>query len=168
MKTITLNPFDPVSIDDAIAKVNAYKKSLKDKCIEMIDIMCRTGEKYAVTRWSAHVDTGLTENSVLGYRNGKVGIIAVGGNAVWIEFGTGTVSGTYSGTIPPDLTFPKGWVYPGKGHGKDTKGWYYYDEIRQKVFHTFGQPSDPIMWETARKLEAQAEKFAKAAFGNEV
>lgn len=165
MKTITLNPFDPDSIDRAIAELKAYKKSLKDKCIEMIDIMCRTGEKYAVMRWNAHVDTGLTENSVLGYRNGKTGIIAVGGNAVWIEFGTGVLNAPYPGPLPEGIV--EHGTY-GKGNGANPNGWYYYDRERKRVRHTLGHPTDPIMWETARKLEEQAEKFAKAAFGNEV
>lgn len=163
MKTITVNLFDPASVDNAIAELNAYKKSLKNKCIKLIELMCREGEDYALNTMG-HVDTGETLSSIIGYRQGNIGLIQAGGASAWIEFGTGTVSGKYDGTIPPDLVLPKGWVYPGKGHGKDRNGWYYYDERDGKVHHTFGIPATSFMYRTAQMLRDEVEEYARKIF----
>ena len=166
MKTIWLNPFSESSISNCIAELEAYKKSLSDKCIKLIEIMCREGEEYAITRWAQHIWSGETAESVMGYREGNVGVISVGGNAIWIEFGTGVYTAGYSYPAP----LPDGISIHG-AYGKsanDPNGWTYFDKFTGDFYHTHGHIGDPIMWETARKLEEEAHKYAKEAFNGTV
>lgn len=172
MKTITLNPFDAVSIDNAINELKAYQKSLKDKCLQLIDAMCADGEEYAKVRWEKHIWSGHTIGTIMGYRRGNVGIISVSGeNAAWIEFGTGVYAGGaqdadhllqkhWPGLIPPSVGGPGGFGM----RANFKRGWTYYDEYTGHFYHTTGHISDPIMWDTAQQLKNEVDKYARVAF----
>ena len=165
MKTIDVSLYDVESINKAIAELKAYKKSLNDKCIKLIELMCREGEEYAKIRWLGHFWSGETADSVIGYRRGKIGVVAVGGNAVWVEFGTGLYAEgqmMYPGPLPRGIVGHG--MYGKKKKGQDPDGWTYYDEFTGDFYHTKGHPTDPIMWQTARRLENLAADYAKKVF----
>lgn len=173
MKTITINPFDVSSIENAIADLKAYKKSLNEKCMKLIEAMCKEGEAYARARFAGHLWTGHLQETIMGYRKGNIGIISVGGDALWVEFGTGVAGGGYVGenmpaSIPATLSDGTSVSYPGGlGRGSDPNGWTYYDKEFDRYVHTKGHPSDPFMWKTARFLEENVSEYARKAF-NEV
>lgn len=163
MKTITVDAFSPESIDKAIAELEAYKKSLKNKCIKLIELMCREGEQYAKNWFAGHLWTGATQETIMGYREGDIGLVVAGGAAAWIEFGTGTQAGQWP--YPGDGK-PAGWDHGsfGEGHGNDPNGWTYWDEAFGQYIHTKGHITDPFMWDTAQTLKDELHNYAKKIF----
>ena len=163
MKTITINAFDENSINNAIAELKAYKKSLTSKCLKLIEVMCAEGEDYAINA-VGHVDTGETLSSIMGYRKGKEGIIVAGGQAIWIEFGTGVGRAEWAGGVLPEGIVAHGEY--GKGYGKKPP-WFYYDEADGKLHIAWGLDATSFMWKTARFLENNVGEYARKVF-NEV
>lgn len=165
MRTITIS-LSVKSISEAIKALKQYKKDLQQKINELIDRMVAVGEDYAINA-VGHVDTGETLNSIVGYRKGKKGFVVAGGNAVWIEFGTGV---TYNGSVGSsphpkgeELGFTIG-TY-GEGRGADFNGWYYIGDDGAKK-HTYGIEANLFMYRTARQIEAVFPDLAKEVFGN--
>lgn len=140
-----------------------YKKQLEKNIESLIKRMCKEGEVTAKILLT-HYDTGETSNSIMGYRDGKNhGVIIAGGNAIWLEFGTGVYA-------PGQVDYPKevdgivGHGEYGDGHGADPSGWYYYDEVLGEVRHTYGIPANMFMYETSKMLQRQYAKMAKEIF----
>lgn len=155
------------SLNEAIKEVEQYKKDLQAQINELIDRMVSVGESYAINA-VGHVDTGETVNSIVGYRKGKTGFVVAGGNAVWIEFGTGVTYNGAAGTSPhpygEDLGMSIG-TY-GAGHGANPNGWYYTsDDGIEK--HTYGIEANMFMYRTARYIEEVFPELAKEVFGND-
>lgn len=86
---ITINPFDPDSIDEAIKKLEKRKERIH-KCAEkLIQRLTDLGVEKA--QELVPVDTGTARSSIIGYLDEAegVGIISAGGYCKYIEFGTG-------------------------------------------------------------------------------
>ena len=164
MKTKTIKvQLSPSSIDRAIKELEAYKKRIKLKLMELIDVMCMDGEDYACS-YLTHVDTGETLQSIMGYREGNHGIIEAGGAAVWIEFGTGVAFNVvdYAHPTREDLGISD-WGEYGKGKGANPNGWYYYGKDN-KLHFTQGIPSEPFMQYAADKLIEEFRATAVKVF----
>ena len=163
MKKITMS-LSGQSIGEAIKELRAYKRELNAKILHLIDLMCQYGEDYAINQ-VGHVDTGETVSTIRGYRQGNKGVIVAGGNAIWLEFGTGVRYNGPAGGSP----HPKGTELGmkigeyGKGQGANPNGWWYYDG--EKVRHTFGIAANMFMWRTAREIERVAPELAREVFG---
>lgn len=160
---------------NAVAKfLLDYEKTLKGKVEELIRVMCRNGEDYAING-VGHIDTGETLSSIKAYRLGNVGVIIAGGQALWIEFGTGVVAnagnaphpkatelgmmpwGTYVAPYPVNKT--------GEPHGADPNGWWYYDDAG-KLKHTYGIRGNKFFYNTAQMLRRSYPDMAKEIFGD--
>lgn len=163
-KVIKISQLSEAAVDAAIRELEDYKASIKKRTEQLIEAMCQMGEFYAVS-YVGHVDTGETISSISGYRRGDKGVIVAGGNAVWLEFGTGVrYNGAVGGSPHPkgvELNHTIG-TY-GKGHGADPDGWYYYDADGRKK-HTFGIPANMFMYRTAKELQRQFPDLAKEVF----
>ena len=142
--------------------IKKYAQDLEKKANELINVMLKEGEKYAC-RELVHVDTGETLNSIMGYREGDTGIIYVGGNAVWIEFGTGVYApGQTDHPKAAELgALPHGEY--GKKHGANPNGWYY-PGLDGKWYHTMGIPSNRFMYRTAWMLRNRYKQMASEVF----
>lgn len=151
------------SINQALKDLKAYKQDLNRKVQQLIDLMCQYGEDYAINL-VGHVDTGATVNSIHGYRSGDRGVIVAGGNAVWLEFGTGTRRNGPVGGSPHPKGTELGMTIGeyGLGHGADPNGWWYFDG--EAVKHTYGVKANMFMWQTARELERVAPELARGLF----
>jgi hypothetical protein len=109
----------------------------------------------------------------MGYRSGNMGIIEVGGNAIWIEFGTGVVANPGTDSVhSPDasasMAIIRPWGTYGKGQGSNPGGWFYYDEADHgKLKHTFGIPMNPFMEQAAHRLEREFRRKAKEVFAKQ-
>ena len=162
-KTITID-LSVGSIQRAIKSLEDYKKSIERRMQNLIDMMCSDGASLAYT-YLKYVDTGETLGSIMGYREGNKGIIEVGGNAIWIEFGTGVTYNQGGDSAHPDRSELgiSDWGTYGEGHGTDPDGWYYYDAQGKKK-HTYGIPENPFMAQTARRLQEQFKSRAQGAF----
>lgn len=152
------------SIDKAIKELNAYKKELKRKTEALIDAMVQYGEDYAINA-VGHVRTGETLTSIEGYRKGNVGVIVAGGNAIWLEFGTGVRHNGAAGSSPHPKGAELGMTIGGygDGHGANPGGWWYYDETGLK--HTYGIEANMFMYKTGQELRMVFPKLAKEVFG---
>ena len=168
-KRITVSA-TPEGFEKAAKWLEDYKKKMLDKANGLLGKMLVQGENYAANALG-HIDTGLTLSTLMAYREGNHGMIIVGGNAVWIEFGTGILLngsddvhdrvalgvndwGTY--TEKPDKA--------GLSQGANPDGWYYWNEERQQVEHTLGIPMNPFMYNTGKMLRDEYKKWAKEIF----
>lgn len=150
-----------------------YARELPKRAEEIIDSMLSKGEAYAFFSLQ-HIETGETLNSIMGYRNGNKGVLLVGGNAIWIEFGTGVVANAGNAPHPkaeelgmmPWGTYTWYGNLSGLPHGADPNGWWYYGDDGQ-VHHTYGIPSNRFFYNTAQMLRRQCPDIAKEIFANE-
>lgn len=163
MKTIRIT-LSPQGIDKAISDLRDYKKRLSKVVNTLLDKMVQFGEDYAINA-VGHVDTGETLSSIHGYRKGKRGVIVAGGNAIWLEFGTGvTYNGSAGGSPHPkgsELGMTIG-TY-GQGKGSDPNGWYYLGDDG-KLKHTYGIKANMFMYQTAKVLREEVPELAKGLF----
>lgn len=162
MKKITLT-LDTKSIDNAIEELQGYKVELNSKTEKLLDLMLEHGEDYAINELG-HIDTGETLSSIYGYRDGDKGVILAGGNAIWLEFGTGIRHNGPAGGSPHPKGTELGMIIGeyGQGKGANPGGWWYYDG--DEVKHTYGIPATMFMWRTSRELEESATELAKEVF----
>jgi hypothetical protein len=168
MSRVVKVTLSPQSIDNALKVVKGYKKWIKQKVNELIDKLLEVGEDYAINE-VGHVDTGATLSSIKGYRKGNKGVIVAGGNAIWLEFGTGV---KYNGSVGSS-PHPKGKELDmtigtyGKGHGAEPQGWWYQKDGEEEWKHTYGIKANMFMYRTARELEKIAPKLAREVFGDD-
>ena len=169
-KTITIQLNDK-GISKAIKQLEAYKKRIKLKLMELIDVMCMDGEDYAC-QYLTHIDTGETLGTIMGYREGNRGIIEAGGAAIWIEFGTGTLSngGKSSGDPFHENRQELGisdWGTYGKGYGNGDNypnGWFFYNEKTGRAGWTEGIAEEPFMANAAERLRDEFRATAQKVF----
>ena len=162
MKKITIQ-LSEASINQAIKELKAYKREIARKVQKLIDLMVQHGEDYAINQ-VGHVDSGETLSSIHGYRDGNKGVVVAGGNAIWLEFGTGVRHNGAQGSSPHPVGAELGMTIGeyGQGKGASPNGWWYYDG--DAVKHTYGIPANMFMWHTARELERVAPELAKNIF----
>lgn len=160
-KRITV-PCSSAGFERAAKWLEDYKKDLNRKANEIVGKMLKEGEVTAKILLT-HFDTGETSSSIMGYREGNHGMLTVGGNAIWIEFGTGVYA---EGQVdyPKEVDGIVGHGQYGEGHGADPRGWYYYDEVLEKVQHTYGIPANMFMYNTAQMLRREYARMAKEIF----
>ena len=111
---ITINPFDPDSIDEAIKKLEKRKERIH-KCAEkLIQRLTDLGVEKA--QELVPVDTGTARSSIIGYLDEAegVGIISAGGYCKYIEFGTG-VKGRDNSHPSEEYKAIMNWAYNLKG-----------------------------------------------------
>lgn len=151
------------SVNEAIKSLVKYKRELNKKVQALIDAMVAYGEDYAINQ-VGHVDTGETLSSIRGYRDGNKGVVVAGGNAIWLEFGTGVRHNGPAGGSPHPVGAELGMTIGeyGQGKGANPNGWWYYDG--DAVKHTYGIPANMFMWSTARELERVAPELARDVF----
>lgn len=155
-------------IDKLIADLTEYKKSLGEKCNEIV----RQLEEMGVERAKAlcPVDTGEAKDSIVGYMDEEshTAAIIAGSHCIYIEFGTGVVGGGSPHPSPEWLAFMK-WAYGSGGTIFTTKdgrtGWYYPADDGTWKF-TEGMPARPFMYETVQYLKNQRIEVAKGVFAD--
>ena len=161
-----INVFDIASIEKAISSVKQTKQAMKGISREVMQELVDLGVEKA--KQLCPLYSGETYDSITGYvtEDGK-GVIVAGGNAAWIEFGTG-IKGANE-PYPGDPKMMKGATpYNGYMSGdqiyepKDGRiGWNYYDEKAGKWSFKEGMPSRPFMWETAHYIRSIAPGVVK-------
>lgn len=163
---IKVNPLDPDSIDKAIAEVEKYEKFIAEKAQELVRLLKELGVEKA--KELVPIDTGVAQQSIIGYMDENKGIIQAGGYCKYIEFGTG-VRGLGSQHPSPEYLAIMQWAYNSGATIFTTKdgreGWYYPADDGSWRF-TEGMPSRPFMFETAQYLKREASRLAKEALAN--
>lgn len=168
-------------LDKLIYGLERFKKNLDGRVTrKLLEKVKEFGVDYA-KRNVANIATGETEDSIHGEIEGNSVIIEAGGQAVWLEFGTGI---TYNPN-PYPAELPDGIVEHGtygKGKGSNKNGWYYttdgtwgattgrdqklYDaEIGELTYsgtyiaHTYGIEANMFMWKTITAIEEKAPEW---------
>ena len=158
-KTITINPLDPGSINNAIKELNRYKAWVHAKENELRIRLATMGATVASIQFSRAIYNGTNNVSVRVDNTGSVAVIYAEGEAVaFIEFGSGA---KYGYGHPEAGKFGAGpGTYPeGKGHWNDPKGWWYgHNE------HSFGNPPAMAMYQAREQMVEQITQIARQVF----
>lgn len=167
-KSITI-PVSSSGFSVAAAWLDGYAERLTKKAEELVSAMLEEGENYAMN-YLGHVDTGLTLSTLMSYREGDSGLLLVNGNAIWLEFGTGTAYNSAPHPMAAELGMSAHGTYvwplqlsePKRPHG-GADGWYYpADEGGYK--HTYGIPQNRFMYNTAQMLRKEYRRIAQEVF----
>lgn len=167
------------SLDEAIKKVESYKKSISDKTLKACDKLADYGVEYAQKEISAMADYGnLTDikNSIHKEQRGnKFYIVTRNIKAPFVEFGTG-VRG--SGNAHPEASqFGWGYMTGNFTEYNGKVGWWYPStlgdgNITQKetesgdlIAFTQGMPARPFMYNTAKAVKRRAKETTKEVMG---
>lgn len=141
---ITVNPFDPKSIDNAIKMVEQYKKDFKTKEETFLRRLADIGVRVAQSGFTTADYDG--ENDVvvsMEKTSNGYSVVASGRTVGFIEFGTGVKYPEWDNT-GMDYTPPKHGTY-GKGQGKNPHGWWFKQNDGGKATHTYGnQPAEAM------------------------
>ena len=178
-KTVINVKLSTDGIDSAIREIKSYKRKMYGKMQRLITAMCKKGESYAIQNVT-HIDTGETVDSINGYRNGNHGVIVAGGNAVWLEFGTGIYWNGHPNGSPNPYGEQLGYRIGeyGNQHGLE-QGWFFpttdprYEIIRHTkdgdvatgYGYTHGIKADMFMFKTVKELKQRFPELARDVFG---
>ena len=144
IREITVNPLDPASIDKAIREVETLQDKLLPAMESAIEALLDKGVEIARAELLAFdkpaYDSGELYESIYGEMFDGTGFITADTSyAVYVEYGTGAYA---------------------SGGSERQDGWMYYDAKRGRFRFTRGMAARPFMYNTMRKLEAEADKEA--------
>lgn len=163
-RTITIDIFDPASIDAAASEIRDYAEWVKGKTAELARRLADMGAVNVSLGYSRAVYTGDNDISVTVEQQGEnsYAIVANGEAVLFIEFGAGVTYG-YGHPQPSVGGTPMGpGTYPSdKGHWNDPKGWWIPGGE-----HTYGNPPSMTMYLTAKELRNQLEDIAREVFSS--
>ena len=157
------------SINNAINQLNTYKQRLNERVNILLDIMAQEGETFALLHlndFNFDNNPEHSETTVMSYREGNKGIIVAGGNAMWVEFGTGVLHNTTKHPKADELGMSP-WGTYGKGKGASLTGWWYWDDARNMPIHTEGITANMFMYNTAKYLRERLPRLAQEIFSND-
>jgi hypothetical protein len=163
-RTITIDIFNPASIDAAVKEIRDYADWVKRKTAELARRLADMGAVNVSLGYSRAVYTGGNDISVTVEQQGEnsYAIIANGEAVLFVEFGAGVTYG-YGHPQPSVEGTPMGpGTYPSeKGHWNDPKGWWIPGGE-----HTYGNPPSMTMYLTAKELRNQLEDIAREVFSS--
>ena len=149
-------------IGDALKQVGAYKKNADKKIKELCRRLAEMGATQVTLGYSRAIYTGKKDIKVsVKSRNGVYRIIANGQARLFCEFGTGVTYG-YGHPLAGQLGMGPGTYPEGKGHWDDPRGWHIPQSSGGG--HTYGNPPNPVMYQTARGLERAIRIVAQEVF----
>ena len=158
-KTISVDPLDKNSVNNAIKELKAYKAWVQAKETELRLRLATLGATVASIQFSRAFYDGVNDVSVRVDNTGSVAVIYAEGEAVaFIEFGAGAA---YGYGHPEASKFGTGpGTYPnGKGHWNDPNGWWYAHGE-----HTYGNPPAMGMYQAREEIVQQYTQIAKDVF----
>ena len=163
-RTITIDIFNPASIDAAVKEIRDYANWVKRKTAELARRLADMGAVNVSLGYSRAVYTGGNDISVTVEQQGEnsYAIIANGEAVLFVEFGAGVTYG-YGHPQPSVEGTPMGpGTYPSeKGHWNDPNGWWIPGGE-----HTYGNPPSMTMYLTAKELRNQLEDIAREVFSS--
>jgi len=155
------------NLGKAIRELEAFKNEVITKTKELVVVLCQNGVQIASDKIVSYgaIDTGDLDSSIYYAvsEDGTKGVIRTDSDhAIYVEFGTGTCSDR-KGTAVHPLAQKLGYQYDVNHHGE--KGWYYFDQNRNRVRWTKGMRSRPFFFETSVEMIDRLEDTAKEVFG---
>ena len=164
------------SIEGAIHRVELYSKDLQAKTQILVDKLAedvKANAERELIEKSGFADPfddsfDTTFDSLAIEKSGQyTRRVLAGGDAIWLEFGTGVVSnpvgvGGYAHPKAAELGMYGIGEY-GHGWGANPKGWYYTDESGVSR-HTYGIPATLFMYHSAWQTRAKIPEIARRLF----
>ena len=146
---ITIDPFDPKSIQKAIDQLEQYKNDFLAKERIFVKRLAEIGVSVASTGFAMADYDGENDVQVTMKHSGTTAtVIAYGETVGFIEFGTGVKFPEWDNS-GMEYTPPKHGTY-GKGYGARPKGWFF-KQGEGAAQHTYGnQPAEAMR--TARDV----------------
>lgn len=170
-KTITFS-LDPDSIDNAIKKVEEYKKEVEKKCetlrirvAQAIQDKAQAGFAGAVVddllkgARMANVTVGL--GSSLSDKEATL-VIANGTDAVWVEFGAGVYHNGAAGSSPNPYGSELGFTIGGYGTKGTQNVWGFYEDGALHLTH--GTPAKMPLFNAVVAVSDDIADIAKEVF----
>lgn len=158
---IKIDPLDRDSIDNAIAQINNYRKSLNGKIEEVLDILSQIGKEVVETQFSI-VSEYETFEVYCEVEGNSAMIIAEGENVVFLEFGTGVDTDDNTNEMETEGLPP---IY--KGSWSETEGrgtfarhgyWHYNGVLYEGTMATHG------FYFASKEIKERAVEEAKKVF----
>lgn len=159
---IKINPYDRESIDNAIAKVNAYKKTIEPKVKEILTQITAIGGQIVEYQYYSANEEIEAEVSCIVNGNSSM-IIAEGHNVMFLEFGTGIYTEDNSEEMESEGLPPifAGSFSQSEGTGQfrpDHQYWYYNRKKYAGTLPTHG------FYFASKEIQKQAVEIAKKVF----
>lgn len=160
-RTITIDIFDPSSIDAAVKEIRDYSKWVQIKTKELSKRLAAIGVTLAAIEYSRVPYQGLKDVNLsieIGAKPNQYDIVANGETVLILEFGAGV---RYGYGHPQDSEFGMGpGTYPSdKGNWNNPKGWYIPGGE-----HTYGNPPSMAMYLTSKELRNRLLDIAREVF----
>lgn len=147
---LKINPYDPKSIDEAIKRIEQYKKDFLAKEAIFVKRLAEIGISVARSGFATADYDGVNDVQVTMQQSGNKATITAQGETVgFIEFGTGVKFPEWDSS-GMKYTPPVHGSY-GKGQGANPHGWYFSVGEGAKARHTYGNPPAEAM-RTARDV----------------
>lgn len=164
-RTITIDIFNPASIDAAVKEIREYSKWVQKKTKELSKRLAAIGVTLAAIEYSRVPYHGLKDVNLsieIGAKPNQYDIVAAGETVLILEFGAGVTYG-YGHPQPSVEGTPMGpGTYPSeKGHWDDPKGWYIPGGE-----HTYGNPPSMAMYLTAKELRNRLLEVVQEVFSS--
>lgn len=158
---LNINPFNQASIDEAIKQLEAYEKSLPDKCTRLAVAAAELGAQTATETYAnAEFDSTHKNFSVSAEERGvgKASVVASGPDVGFLEFGFGVTQPGWSGKVPypPHGSLSEVWPQVGP-----RPYWNYNGHISS------GSPPAEGMLTAMRAMGAQVGDLAKEVFNSD-
>jgi hypothetical protein len=179
-KTITINVFDPESIDDAVEAIHDYSVWVQHKTAELREYVAELISNQAQAVFNSSVaDNGfkvINGNYVDDTRFGEVTvtveaqgdnitvIIASGKDAVFMEFGAGVYYNGAVGSSPNPLGTDLGFTIGSYGKGNGAKEvWGYYGNDGE-IHLTHGAPASMPLYMAVQSVSRDIARIAREVF----
>lgn len=164
-RTITIDIFNPASVDAAVNEIRDYSKWVQKKTKELSKRLAAIGVTLAAIEYSRVPYHGLKDVNLsieIGAKPNQYDIVAAGETVLILEFGAGVTYG-YGHPQPSVEGTPMGpGTYPSeKGHWDDPKGWYIPGGE-----HTYGNPPSMAMYLTAKELRNRLLEVVQEVFSS--
>ena len=172
-RTITIDVFDPASIDRAVNEIREYSRWVQRKTDELRERIAYFIAKDASAVFNTAVAeddmregviTGNVEVSVEPQGDNTTVIIASGKDAVFMEFGAGVYYNGSVGSSPNPLGTALGFTIGSYGKGNGAKEvWGYYGDDGE-IHLTHGAPASMPLYKAVQSVSRDIARIAREVF----
>jgi hypothetical protein len=174
-KTITIDVFNPASIDAAVREIREYSKWVRRKTDELRERIAYFIAKDASAVFNTAVAeddmregviTGSVEVSVESQGDNTTVIIASGKDAVFMEFGAGVYYNGAVGSSPNPLGTALGFTIGSYGKGNGRKEVWAYDGGDGQIHLTHGTPASMPLYRAVQSVSRDIVRIAREVFAS--
>lgn len=159
MRTITINGFDPASVQSAINELRMLRAEVDRKTQDICMKVAEFGARWAAGEFrSAEYPSGANDVSVVAEPTGTGARVHASGETVlFIEYGAGALRG-YGHPRPEGYgpgTFNPNYPTPENPNWSNPSGWYYAHGKK-----TMGNPPAAAMYHAEQAMQDYAQQIA--------